>query len=102
MSKTHEKVTFKQLSGDANKFRSQILCGFRKVRITQHVLFRLWCCVHGKKNQTILGVLVQYLCSFLRLMIAYYILLITKFEARRLNKIALSFYWFMSVGGTKN
>ena len=30
MSKVHKKVTFKQLSGHANKFRSQILCGLEK------------------------------------------------------------------------
>ena len=29
-SKVHKKVTFKQLSGHANKFRSQILCGLEK------------------------------------------------------------------------
>ena len=30
MSKVHKKVTFKQLSGHPNKFRSQILCGLEK------------------------------------------------------------------------
>ena len=42
MSKLHKKVIFKQLSGHTNKFRSQILYGFRRVHTTKHVPFRLF------------------------------------------------------------
>ena len=39
--KVYEKSIFKQQSVHANKFQSQILCGFRKAHNTQQTLFRL-------------------------------------------------------------
>ena len=41
LSKVYQRVIFKQLFVHANKFLSQILCGFRKVYSTQLVLFKL-------------------------------------------------------------
>ena len=41
ISNVFEKVIFDQLCNYMNKFLNNLLCGFRKVRSTHHVLFRL-------------------------------------------------------------
>ena len=41
LSKVYERMIYNQLSQHSEQFLNSILCGFRKARNTQHVLFDL-------------------------------------------------------------
>ena len=70
LSKIYERLIFEELSRQANKVLSELLCGFGKARSTQHALFRLLhSCQQVLNNSEYIGTVLMYLSKAVCFMI---------------------------------